>query len=59
MKELNIFDMKKISGGYLYRMRPVSSNVVDMSAGWGKSSFWNSFRGIFPKFGENLPNIYQ
>lgn len=39
MKELNIFDMKKISGGYIYRMRPVSSNVEDRR-GLGRGLFW-------------------
>lgn len=57
MKELLIEELNSVSGGYYYKLRPVSSNVEDRRVGL-RNMFWSNFDGIFPRFGSNLPTRY-
>ena len=57
MKELLIEELNSVSGGYYYKLHPVSSNVEDRRVGL-RNMFWSHFDGIFPRFGSNLPTRY-
>ena len=56
MRELNTQEIEMVCGGMLStRLRPQSTNVEDRRTPiWRNHPLWKTYRGIFPRFGENF-----
>ena len=56
MRELNTQEIEMVCGGMLSpKLRPWSTNVEDRRTTiWKSHPLWKNYRGIFPRFGENL-----
>ena len=56
MRELNTQEIEMVCGGMLSpKLRPWSTNVEDRRTPiWRSYPLWKNYRGIFPRFGENL-----